>query len=414
MRPLNISIPLETELGQEIFERLEGDIIENIIQEAKVECYENEYKNLLEGQSYRVTDKLTPDLYNLCSGVQTKLEFDEPIDFYISNSSEFQAMAIPRLEEEYSHIINLNSTLIEKLKAEELRFIIGHEIGHLISNSMRIRRLINFIFPDTSRIPLALDNKIRLWFQLSELTADRYGFMASPDLKTCVTSFFKSSSGLDIEKLNINIDAVLLENDKRIEYFQSGGSINHSTHPVNPIRVKALQLFSESALYKKVSAGATAEEPDEELEEKTKEILKIILNLNSSDLDYHRQHFVAAAGLIVASVDDKISEDEIDHVLSILSNYTIFPEIFLESLSKGGTVSEIFKESIKQIVSANPGEKTAMMNYLIGISLSNQEISEKEIEFLFHAGVDLLGLSRKETAQIMANEIRRSFMPNIF
>jgi hypothetical protein len=414
MNKIFLSVPLEKDLGKEIFDRLEGELIESIIREAKVECNENEWKMMLEGHSYKVSEELTPEIYKICHEVKLLLNFEEPLDFYITNSSDFNAFAIPKSDDDQNHLINLNSTLVERLTNEELKFVIGHEIGHLISDSIRIKKLIRFVFPESNRIPMSLENKIRLWDQLSELTADRYGFLACPNLKTFMEGFFKMSSGLDIQRLNIQLDALLEDNDKHIEYFKSGKGVNISSHPINPIRIKAIQLFSESSLFKNASASIEQPGPDAGLEDKIMDLIKILLIVSSSELDKHRQYFIASAGLIVSSQDEKIEKEEIDETLAILSNFTIFPDDFLESISKSGSVNEIFAQSINNIISANPGERVPMMEYLIRISLSNKDISQKEIDFLFHAGNDLLGLTRKEVAQILAGQIKVHFMPELF
>ncbi|HLP71792.1 MAG TPA: hypothetical protein VK155_02745, partial [Bacteroidales bacterium] len=65
----SLSVPLEKSLGKEIFDRLEGNLIENIILEAKVECFENEWKMILEGHSYKVSEELTPEIYRICNEV---------------------------------------------------------------------------------------------------------------------------------------------------------------------------------------------------------------------------------------------------------------------------------------------------------------------------------------------------------
>ncbi len=409
-----LSVPLEASLGKEIFDRLEGELIERIICEAKVECYENEWKMMLEGHSYKVSEDLTPDIFRICNEVKTALGFEEPLEFYITNSSNFNAFAIPKSDDDQNHLINLNSTLVERLTNDELKFVIGHEIGHLISNSIRIKKLINFVFPEENRIPLALANKIRLWDQLSELTADRYGYLACPDIKICMEGFFKLSSGLDIQRLNIQMDALLDDNDKRINYFKTGKGINLSSHPINPIRIKCLQLFSGSVLLKNSRNGNPQTEADKVLEDQVNELIKILLVMSSSDLDKHRQHFLASAGLIVASLDDKLEKEEIENTLMILSNYTVFPEDFLESISQSDKVEDIFELSITNILNANPAERIPMMEFIIKTGLINRDISEKEVEFFFNIGEKLLGLTRKEVAQILAGQIRMGFMPELF
>ena len=74
---------------------------------------------------------------------------------------------------------------------EELKFVIGHELGHLINKDTSLSRLISFVFPEGTTPPITLLYKIRLHSQLAELVADRYGFKAAGNLESCVTAFFK-------------------------------------------------------------------------------------------------------------------------------------------------------------------------------------------------------------------------------
>ena len=84
---------------------------------------------------------------------------------------------------------------------------------------------------------------------------DRYGFIAMPNLETSIRAFFKMSSGLDIESFEFDAQAYLEEMEKVLEYFRTESTVARSTHPINPVRLKALQSFSQSELYRKISAG---------------------------------------------------------------------------------------------------------------------------------------------------------------
>ena len=245
----HIRIELEQEIGKNLWEILEGDVISKIKNEAKVEKTGNYYKYLLEGHSFKLGEDLLPELYKPFKDVCVALNFNEPVEFYISNSPDFNASAASSQEEGEPHLVNLNSGLVNALDEDELRFVIGHELGHIISKNIDIKGVIEFVFPHYKGIPLILYNKISLWDKLSELTADRYGLIACGDPSKCVSAFFKMSSGLSLNRYNLNLATFLEENEKLLESFKKENTINVASHPMNPIRIKALRRFDSFSVF---------------------------------------------------------------------------------------------------------------------------------------------------------------------
>ncbi len=408
-----IRIKLEEDLGNELNRTMHGDIVSNLLKEAKIEKIENEWKFMLEGHSFKVNKSLAPRLASLFEEVQKTLEFEEPIDFYVTNSSQVNAFSISRLEDNDVHIINFNSELVERLDDEELRFVIGHEIGHLISRNAHITKLIQFIFPDPQRMPLILTHKITLWRKLSELTADRYGFIASPSLEKSASGFFKLSSGLDSKRINFDFRAYLEENDKILEFFRKESSTNLLSHPINPIRIKAVQLFSDSATYRSVSESRPVE-TDEKLDKEVNDLIEILLTLSSSELDHYRKHFIAAAGIIMSNLDEKMTQPEYENIIMTLSQFTIFPKLFLEEVHKQGKPDEVLANAAQNIVKLNPGERYTLFEFMVGMALTDRQLFKQEISFLYNVGENFFGFPRKEIAQIISNMINQTFMPNIY
>jgi Zn-dependent protease with chaperone function/uncharacterized tellurite resistance protein B-like protein len=407
-----IRIPLEKELGRQLYDLIEGDILAAVLKEAKIERFENEWKLILEGHSFKVTKELASGLYDLFHDVQQKLGFQENIDFYVTNSSEVNAFALAAVEEGEANIINVNSALIEMMDDDELRFIIGHEIGHLISKNATISRLVRFIFPEPDKIPALLYHKINLWDKLAELTADRFGFLASPKLEKCVSNFFKLSSGLDPQRIKIDLSAYLAENDKIIKYFQENRGQNLLSHPINPIRIKALVLFNKSELFTGMQATGNIKE-DPALISAIEELSAILMTLTSSELDYQRINFMASGGLLMAGADEKITQVEVERIMSVISRVMIFPKELVEQIHASGKVMEIFSTSAQAIISQNPGERYSLFEFMVGVALSDRQIFQQEIDFLYTVG-EKFGLSRKEMAQMIAQSIQRDFMPDIY
>ena len=408
-----IRIPLEHQLANELYNLIEGEIIESVLKEAKIENVENEWKYILEGHSFKINMEMAPSLYSIFNEVKEKLEFKEQTDLFVTNSLQLNAFAISRLEENQPHIININSGIIEKMDDEELKFIIGHEIGHLMSENAQILKLIRFVFPDYNRMPFILRHKIELWQKLSELTADRFGFIASPDLQKCVSGFFKLASGLDTTRIRFDFNAYLKENEKILEFFKKNHATNLATHPINPIRIKSIEAFNQSELFNAIKTNKQIDS-DSTLEKEITDLTSILMTLSSSELDYYRNYYIATAGLIAANIDEQMAKEEYERIISFLSMKSIFPRQFLHSLNESGKIQEIFDQSAEFILSKNPGEKYPMLEYLVQIIIADRKIAQKEIEFLYEIGTKSFGLTRKEIAQIIANIIHKEFVPNMY
>ena len=410
MKNNDIRVDLEIELESNLFQTLEGKLVEKIIAEANYEPEENIWKNILEGHSFKVTEKMSPKLYHIFHDVKNKLNYKKNIDFYITNSAELNAFALTRSDDKDTDIININSALISMFDDDELRFVVGHEIGHLITRYARVVRLINFIFPDPEKVPLILAHRIELWQKVSELTADRFGFIASPKVEKCVSGFFKMASGLSTDRIDFDYKAYLIDNEKIVEYFTQNR--NMFTHPVNPLRIKAIKLFSESSLYEDFK-NEKEFNTDQVLNAEMDKLIDMLQTISTSPMDAFRKQFLASAGLIMANIDKNINDDEYESILESLSNYTVFPHEYLSEICNTST-EEVFKSSISNIIQQNPAERFQLLQYMANIAMSDNSIFNKEINFLFEVGESLLGLTRREIAQILAATLQQGFIPELY
>lgn len=398
MSKLNPKLELEKQLGKQIYTALQGEIVEEVLRKTKTSSRDAYWRSSMEGHSLRVQKELLPDIYELCQDVKKKLKFKDDVDFYITGDSDVNAFSLAAEDEGEHHIVNVNSALFDLMSTDELRFVIGHELGHLINKDTALARLIGFVFPPGAAVPVTLQYKIRLHEQLAELVADRYGYMATEDLGVCVTAFFKMASGLDLEKMNVSIDALIADNNRRLNYFLKDKGISRSSHPVNPIRVQALNLFATC-------------KSQEELQKGMDELISILLKVGDDELDEHMARFIASAGLIVASSDDEMKEDEINQIIEMLARLKIFPRKYLEEIAQGDVV-KTFNEAVDGILKINPGMRSSLLEYMIHIALSDKIIARKEVDLLYEFGASI-ALSEMEVATAIALSIQRNYLPSL-
>lgn len=395
---LDPTISLEKQVAEQIYNALQGQIVNEVLQQLHDSGSDAWWRSNMEGHSLKVAPELLPDMYELCISVKSKLGFNAPVDFYITGDSTVNAFSVAAEKEGQPHIVNINSGLIALMTHEELKFVIGHELGHLINKDTSLSRLISFVFPEGSTPPITLLYKIRLHSQLAELVADRYGFMATENLEACVTAFFKMASGLDLLKMNVSIDVLLQDNLKHLEYFLNDKGLSRATHPVNPIRVQAINLFANA-------------KSQEELEKGMDQLISILLKVGNNEQDEHLARFIATSGLLVANADGNVSNEEIDTIVENLASLKIFPKKFLDEV-KQGDITEIFNDAVSNLMAINPGLREGMLNYMIGIVMSDRNISKDEIELLTHYG-SKIGFSNIEIANMIAVAIQQKFMPSL-
>ena len=392
------SIEMEKQIGEQIYNALQGSVVEEVLRKTKTSSSDAYWRSAMEGHSLKVEKDLLSDFYDLCHDVKNKLKFNEKVDFYITGDSSVNAFSVAAENEGEPHIVNINSALFGLMSNDELRFVIGHELGHLINKDTALARLIQFVFPPNAEVPVTLQYKIRLHEQLAELVADRYGYLATENLDVCVTAFFKLASGLDLAKMNVSIEALIADNNLRLNYFLNDKGVSRASHPVNPIRVQALNLFATTSSKAELDKGMD-------------ELISILLKVGSSELDEHTARFIASAGLIVANSDDEVRKEEVGQIIQSLAGLKIFPRKYLEEISEGDVV-KTFNDSVEKILEINPGMREGMLKYMIHIVLSDKVIAKEEVEMIYQFGSGV-GLSDIEIATAIAEAIQQCYVPSL-
>ena len=176
--------------------------------------------------SVQINEKISPKLELTINDVCEKLEIDRGLfAAFVSSSSEIQAYCYSTNNGDC--IIQLTSGIVNLLSLNELKFIIGHELGHFLLGHGVVHKN---------------ENEINLYGKkYQEISADRIGAFVVDDINDAYRSLIKTASGLGDDVLRFDITAFL----QQLEVANKNlGEDMRNTHPSILIRAKAVSWFS--------------------------------------------------------------------------------------------------------------------------------------------------------------------------
>tara|TARA_B100000780_G_scaffold70314_1_gene46899 strand:+ start:1174 stop:2262 length:1089 start_codon:yes stop_codon:yes gene_type:complete len=184
--------------------------------------------------SLKISKEITPDLQRCLEKTCENLFLDvNKVNAYVTSSPEIQAGCMSFNKE--SCVITLTSAVINLLDLNEIKFVIGHELGHfLLSHNI-----------EEKYASVSQEGYIKTRAQ--EISVDRIGLLACKDIDVATQAIVKSLSGLNEKYVTFNMQAFLKQLDSDIAKKEESGQF--STHPSFILRAKALLRFSLSGPY---------------------------------------------------------------------------------------------------------------------------------------------------------------------
>ena len=229
------------------------------------------------GDSIKITRALLPDIILSFERCLETLELDPAQgSLYVQQSSEYNANVLAR-GNRFSLV--LNSGIINDFSVPEIRFVIGHELGHVlykhsdISVPGLLRKHHDLGFEDA--------RLLFRWSQSAEISADRVGLLCAGSLKGSVAALFKVSSGLNgmpIDAIFSSLQSQYDDLKEHVTSVETGGEFLR-THPMSPIRFKALEL---AAKHFKLNYGTGSEGEDRNFIELDRQLSVLFDMLDSS------------------------------------------------------------------------------------------------------------------------------------
>jgi len=393
-RRLDPTIKLQQIIRNQLEGALQGDVLTEVRRATQGRKIEFRQRADMAANGLKVTEQAMPALYNTFQEIKNDLEFTQDIDLYIQGNSEVNAYAYISEDVDKPHIIVINSALYNLMDDSELKYIIGHEIGHLFNKDSYIGRLFSFIYPEEEEAPEIILSRMRQYDQLAEFAADRYGYNACMDLGAAIKALYKLTCGIDLKKMGVSLDSLIDQNFDKANELINNGIINRGDHPFIPIRIHAMLLYAKCNTIKA-------------LEENMQILFETIPGMYHSDVDLQMALFSAAAGIRLAYKDGKMDKSERDMILEEIAKYDLEPSKILKKVQKDD-IDVVFEQSLSFVLDNEPSKAIDMFKFYIELSFADKVLSKEELDSVKEFGV-YLGLEEDQIYESIADEIREHF-----
>ncbi len=145
----------------------------------------------------KVSERQFPHVYELVRDGAYILDLPEVPDVFVTQNPLVNAMALGRDKP----FVVITTGMINLYDPEELRWVIGHELGHILSGHAVYRTMLLWLLQLASRIawtPIGLGLSaiiwgLEEWFRKSELSCDRAGLLAGQDVDAARRALMKLS-----------------------------------------------------------------------------------------------------------------------------------------------------------------------------------------------------------------------------
>jgi Zn-dependent protease with chaperone function len=201
--------------------------------------------------AYNLKDFRSPKLAELVDECGLKLQPGN-VDVYVVNKNQMNAYTFGISSPK---VLVLYTPLLKVLTPGELKFIIGHEMGHVALGHTWLNTIVGGLagIPAPFGAAILLYAAFRWWNRMCEFSADRAGLLACGNLNLAVAALVKLvapevRTQREFEQALAMIDAQDDEVTNRLaEAFQS--------HPMLIRRINELREYAQTTEYQKLQAG---------------------------------------------------------------------------------------------------------------------------------------------------------------
>ncbi|MDD6791915.1 MAG: M48 family metalloprotease, partial [Thermobifida fusca] len=167
----------------------------------------------------RVDERQFPDIHDYVRDAAYVLDLERVPELYIQMNPQPNAMAIGSSRP----FIVVTTGLVDLLGPEEQRFVVGHEVGHILSGHAVYRTMLLALVRLAARVawfPLgyvglrAIVAALEEWYRKSELSCDRAGLLTCQNPEAAKRALMKLAGGSRLAEMNV--DAFLEQAEQQL------------------------------------------------------------------------------------------------------------------------------------------------------------------------------------------------------
>lgn len=215
-----------------------------------------------QANAVRVGPRQFPEVWTHYLEVCQTLDVKDPPELFISQTPLVNAGAYG-MDRPF---IVMNSGTIRLLDRDEMTYILGHELGHVMSGHVLYRTMIVLLmqlaqmgFPVVGIAARVVLVALLEWQRKSELSADRAGLLALQQPEKTLHTFMRLAGGGRDDETNLN--EFLVQADQ----YRDGGdaadmvfkvlNLLGATHPFHVLRAAELRDWIEAGEYDRILRG---------------------------------------------------------------------------------------------------------------------------------------------------------------
>jgi Zn-dependent protease with chaperone function len=224
--------------------------------------YERALRQYFLGNSIKVSEQQLPDVWAAHQSVCRILDMPEVYDLYVTSPVMGGAQAIGSGKP----MIVIDARALANLESGEQRAVLGHEVGHILSDHMLYMTALNILLSAGGNMPFFLGMPFRAvravlleWYRAAELSADRAAAIVVRDPQIVCRLLMVMSGNMHVRDLNL--DAFMAQameyqawddpSDRVRRFFNE----LNKTHPDSVRRVSEVLKWVQSGEYDRIIRG---------------------------------------------------------------------------------------------------------------------------------------------------------------